>query len=215
MFATGLPSLALSLFSSVSIIIAVPSAVADLGLDRDDLARPPGHHHSLSVLPSMIVLFVIGGVSGYYDRVCREFDWQMTDTYFVVAHIHYVLIGINVFPVAGALYYSFPKMTGRMLDERIGKWNFWTMFVGMNFVAADASDRSVRHAAAYLHLSRRNGVEFVEHPHQHRRLRLCVRGPAVGDQHSQKASAVDGSPAPTRWMQRPSNGRCHRRPPYN
>jgi cytochrome c oxidase subunit I+III len=59
-------------------------------------------------------------------------DWQLTDTYFVVAHIHYVLIGINVFPVLGALYYWFPKMSGRMLDERMGKWNFWLTFIGFN-----------------------------------------------------------------------------------
>ena len=59
-------------------------------------------------------------------------DWQLTDTYFVVAHIHYVLIGINVFPVVGGIYYWFPKMTGRLLDERLGRWNFWIMFVGFN-----------------------------------------------------------------------------------
>ena len=57
----------------------------------------------------------------------------MTDTYFVVAHLHYVLIGINVFPVAGAVYFWFPKMTGKLMDERkLGKWNFWTMFAGFN-----------------------------------------------------------------------------------
>jgi heme/copper-type cytochrome/quinol oxidase subunit 1 len=50
----------------------------------------------------------------------------------VVAHLHYVLIGINVFPVAGAVYFWFPKMTGRLLDERLGRWNFWTMFAGFN-----------------------------------------------------------------------------------
>ncbi len=59
-------------------------------------------------------------------------DWQLTDTYFVVAHLHYVLIGINVFPVVGALYFWFPKMTGRLLDERLGRWNFWIMFIGFN-----------------------------------------------------------------------------------
>ena len=59
-------------------------------------------------------------------------DWQLTDTYFVVAHLHYVLIGINVFPVVGAIYFWFPKFTGRMMDERLGRWNFWTMFVGFN-----------------------------------------------------------------------------------
>jgi heme/copper-type cytochrome/quinol oxidase subunit 1 len=59
-------------------------------------------------------------------------DWQLTDTYFVVAHIHYVLVGINVFPVVGAVYFWFPKMTGKLLDERLGRWNFWTMFIGFN-----------------------------------------------------------------------------------
>jgi cytochrome c oxidase subunit 1/cytochrome c oxidase subunit I+III len=59
-------------------------------------------------------------------------DFQLTDTYFVVAHLHYVLIGINVFPVIGGIYYWFPKMTGRMMSERLGRWNFWTMFLGFN-----------------------------------------------------------------------------------
>jgi heme/copper-type cytochrome/quinol oxidase subunit 1 len=80
---------------------------------------------------SMIVLFVIGGVSGFMTASVPV-DWQLTDTYFVVAHIHYVLIGINVFPVVGAVYFWFPKMTGRLMDERLGRWNFWTMFIGFN-----------------------------------------------------------------------------------
>ena len=60
------------------------------------------------------------------------FDWQVTDSYFVVAHFHYVLNGAVVFPIFGALYYWLPKMTGRMLDERLGKISFWTMFIGFN-----------------------------------------------------------------------------------
>ena len=59
-------------------------------------------------------------------------DWQLTDTYFVVAHIHYVLIGWNLFAVMGAIYFWFPKMTGRLLSESIGRWNFWLMFIGFN-----------------------------------------------------------------------------------
>ena len=60
------------------------------------------------------------------------FDWTITDTYFVVAHIHYVLVGINLFPVIAAFYYWLPKITGRMLSERLGKWNFWVMFLSFN-----------------------------------------------------------------------------------
>jgi len=59
-------------------------------------------------------------------------DLQITDTYFVVAHLHYVLIGINLFGVLGGLYFWFPKMTGRMLRERLGRWNFWVTFIGFN-----------------------------------------------------------------------------------
>lgn len=59
-------------------------------------------------------------------------DWELTDSYFVVGHIHYVLIGWNLFAVKGAIYFWLPKMTGRLLDERLGRWNFWTMFVGFN-----------------------------------------------------------------------------------
>jgi heme/copper-type cytochrome/quinol oxidase subunit 1 len=80
---------------------------------------------------SVIVLFVIGGVSGFMTASVPV-DWQLTDTYFVVAHLHYVLIGINLFAVAGGIYHWFPKMTGRLLDERFGRWTFWTMFVGFN-----------------------------------------------------------------------------------
>jgi cytochrome c oxidase subunit 1/cytochrome c oxidase subunit I+III len=78
-----------------------------------------------------VVLFVIGGVSGFVTGSVPV-DWQLTDTYWVVAHIHYVLIGINLFPVIGAVYFWFPKITGRMLDERLGKLNFWVMFIGFN-----------------------------------------------------------------------------------
>jgi heme/copper-type cytochrome/quinol oxidase subunit 1 len=74
---------------------------------------------------------VLGGVSGVATAAV-PFDRQLTDSYFVVAHLHYVLVGINVFPVIAGFYFWLPKMTGRLLNERLGRWNFWTMFVGFN-----------------------------------------------------------------------------------
>ena len=131
MFAVGLPSLALGFFSGASIIITLPSAVAVFAWTATIWTGRPVFTTAFLFFASMIVLFVIGGVSGFMTGSVPV-DWQLTDTYFVVAHLHYVLIGINVFPVAGAIYYWFPKFTGRRLSERLGVWNFWTMFVGFN-----------------------------------------------------------------------------------
>lgn len=131
MFATGLPSLSLSFFSGASIAIVVPSAVAVFAWLATLWLGRPVITTAFLFFASMILLFVIGGVSGFMTASVPV-DWQLTDTYFVVAHLHYVLIGINVFPVMGATYFWFPKMTGRLLDERLGRWNFWAMFLGFN-----------------------------------------------------------------------------------
>ena len=131
MFATGLPSVSLSFFSAASIIIAVPSSVGVFAWLATIWNGRPVFTTAFMFFASFIVLFTIGGVSGYMTG-SLPVDWQLTDTYFVVAHLHYVLIGINVFPVVGAIYFWFPKFTGKMLDERLGRWNFWTMFAGFN-----------------------------------------------------------------------------------
>jgi cytochrome c oxidase subunit I len=131
MFATGLPALSLSFFSGASIMITVPSAVAVFAWLATIWTGRPTITTAFLFFASMILLFVIGGVSGFMTASVPV-DWQLTDTYFVVAHLHYVLVGINVFPVVGATYFWFPKMTGRFLDERLGRWNFWTMFLGFN-----------------------------------------------------------------------------------
>ncbi|HEY4123710.1 MAG TPA: cbb3-type cytochrome c oxidase subunit I, partial [Rhizomicrobium sp.] len=131
MFATGLPSVSLSFFSAASIIIAVPSAVGVFAWIATIWTGKPVFTTAFMFFASFIVLFVIGGVSGFMTGSVPV-DWQLTDTYFVVAHLHYVLIGINVFPVVGATYFWFPKFTGRLMNERLGRWNFWTMFIGFN-----------------------------------------------------------------------------------
>jgi cytochrome c oxidase subunit I+III len=133
MFATGIPPLALAFFGGASIIITIPSAVAVFAWLATVWDGRPWYPAAMKFMLGFIALFVIGGVSGVMTAAV-PFDWQLTDTYFVVAHLHYVLVGINVFPVIAGIYYWFPKMTGRMMNERLGTWNFWTMFVGMNLV---------------------------------------------------------------------------------
>ncbi|SEJ41522.1 cytochrome c oxidase subunit I [Paraburkholderia diazotrophica] len=131
MFATGLPALALSLFGAASMAIAVPSAIATFAWIATIWTGRPVFRVPFYYFAGFVLLFVIGGVSGVMTAAV-PFDWQLTDTYFVVAHLHYVLLGINVFPVIGGVYFWFPKFTGRMMSERIGKFAFWVMFIGFN-----------------------------------------------------------------------------------
>jgi heme/copper-type cytochrome/quinol oxidase subunit 1 len=78
-----------------------------------------------------LIMFTIGGLSGVAFAVA-PIDWQVTDSYFVVAHIHYVLFGGTVFALFSGIYYWFPKITGRLLDERYGKAHFWLTMIGFN-----------------------------------------------------------------------------------
>ena len=78
-----------------------------------------------------IFIFVMGGMTGVM-LASIPLDLQVHDTYFVVAHFHYVLIGGALFPLFGAFHHWFPKITGRMIDERLGKINFWILFIGFN-----------------------------------------------------------------------------------
>jgi cytochrome c oxidase subunit I+III len=133
MFATGIPPLALAFFGAASILITIPSAVAVFSWLATLWLGRPWYPAAMKFMLGFIALFVIGGVSGVMTAAV-PFDWQLTDTYFVVAHLHYVLVGINVFPVIAGVYYWFPKFTGRLMDERLGTWSFWTLFIGANLV---------------------------------------------------------------------------------
>src|SRR5665213_2337818 len=131
MFATGLPVMSLSFFSAASFVIAIPSAVAVFAWIATIWTGRPQFTTPFLFFAGFVMLFVIGGVSGFMTASVA-FDWQLTDTYFVVAHLHYVLLGINVFPVIGGIHFWFPKMSGKMMDERLGRWTFWLTFIGFN-----------------------------------------------------------------------------------
>jgi len=131
MFVTGLPRLGESFFTASSMVIAIPSGIQIFCWIATLWGQRPRSATPLLFVLGFIVTFVLGGLSGVMVASV-PLDTQVHDTYFVVAHFHYVLIGGAVFPLLGAIYYWFPKMTGRMLDEALGRWNFWVAFVGFN-----------------------------------------------------------------------------------
>ena len=131
MFATGLPALAMGFFSAASLLIAVPSGVLFFCWIATMWRGHVVWKTPMLFALGFMLIFLLGGITGVMVAV-MPFDWQVHDSYFVVAHFHYVLNGAVVFPIFGALYFWLPKMTGRMLDERLGRISFWVMFVGFN-----------------------------------------------------------------------------------
>ncbi len=131
MFATGMSPLALSFFGATSTLISIPSAVATFAWIATIWLGRPVYSVPFLFFVGFILSFVIGGVSGVMTAAV-PFDLQLTGTYFVVAHLHYVLLGINVFPVIGGIYYWFPKFTGKMTSRKLGMLAFWVTFIGFN-----------------------------------------------------------------------------------
>lgn len=131
MFVAGLPKLGESFFTASSMAISVPAGVQIFCWLATLWAGRPVFKTPLLFIIGFIVTFVIGGLTGVMVASV-PFDTQVHDTYFVVAHFHYVLIGGAVFPLIGAVYYWFPKMTGRMMSETLGRISFWLIFVGFH-----------------------------------------------------------------------------------
>ncbi len=131
MFAVGLSQVTTVYFAAASLIIVIPSGIQLFAWITTILTGTPRYKTPLLWIIGFIVLFIIGGLSGI-TFAAIPFDQQLTDTYYVVAHFHYVIFGAAVFPIIGGFFYWFPKVTGRMYDERWGQASFWVTFVGMN-----------------------------------------------------------------------------------
>ena len=131
MFATPVPQLGETFFTAASVLITIPTGaqifcwIATIYAGRTRLTVAMLH------AVGFLVVFIIGGMTGVMIASV-PFDLQVHDTYFIVAHFHYVILGGVVFPLFGALYLWFPKMTGRMMSERLGRWQFWLFFIGVN-----------------------------------------------------------------------------------
>ena len=131
MFTTGLPTISTSFFSAASMAVSIPAGVqvfawiATIAAGRMRFNVP-----GLFVIGALTI-FTMGGLTGVMVAMV-PFDWQAHDSYFIVAHLHYVLIGGMVFPMFAAIYYWLPMSSARPLSERLGKWVFWLMFTGMH-----------------------------------------------------------------------------------
>ncbi|HKC09541.1 MAG TPA: cytochrome c oxidase subunit I [Methylomirabilota bacterium] len=131
MFAVGMGSPLNAAFAASTMLIAVPTGIkifnwiATMYGGRIRFATP------MLFACAFLFQFLCAGLTGVMLAVV-PFNWQVTDSYFVVAHFHYVLVGGLVFTIFGAIYYWFPKVTGRLLSERLGRWHFWLFVVGFN-----------------------------------------------------------------------------------
>jgi cytochrome c oxidase subunit I len=131
MFSTPMTTIVLAFFMLSSFVIAVPTGVKIFNWIATLWRGSIEFTTALMFCVGLIGVFLIGGISGIFLAVF-PIDWQLTDTYFVVAHLHYVVFGGSAFAVFAALYFWFPKMSGRMLSEKLGKISFWLILVGFN-----------------------------------------------------------------------------------
>ena len=131
MFTVGLGPVANSVFAITTMAIAVPTGVKIFNWIGTMWGGSISLKTPMLFAIGFIALFIVGGLSGVMHSSAAS-DAQQQDTYFIVAHIHYVLFGGAIFALFAGIYYWFPKMYGRFLDERLGQVNFWLMFIGMN-----------------------------------------------------------------------------------
>ncbi len=131
MFASGLGPVSVAVFSVATMAIAVPTGVKIINWTLTMWGGKLKFTTAMLFAVGLIVEFTIGGLSGVTHAIAPS-DTQQTDTYYIVAHFHYVIFGGGVVGLFSGMYYWWPKIFGKMLSETLGKWNFWLMMIGMN-----------------------------------------------------------------------------------
>ncbi len=131
MFATGMPIVSQAFFSAASQAVAIPTGVQIFVFVATMLVGRVVYAIPMLYATGALAIFVFGGLTGVMVALA-PFDWQAHDSYFIVAHLHYTLIGGMFFPLIAGVYYFYPFVMGRMLSDRLGKWAFWLMFSGFN-----------------------------------------------------------------------------------
>jgi cytochrome c oxidase subunit I len=131
MFAVGLPVVAQAFFATSTTLIAIPTAVKIFNWLATIYGGKLSFKTPMLFALGFVAMFLIGGLNGVALAIVPV-DYQVTDSYFVIAHLHYVLFGGAVFAIFAAIFYWFPKMSGRMLNERLGQLQFWLMLIGVN-----------------------------------------------------------------------------------
>ncbi len=129
MFAVGMPTVTTVFFAGATMMVVIPSTIQIFAWTTTVAMGTPTFSTPLLFIGGFIALFVTGGLSGIMFAAI-PFDQALTDTYFVVAHFHFIIFGAAVFPLLGGMYFWFPKITGRMYNETVGKISFWLTFLG-------------------------------------------------------------------------------------
>ncbi|MGI8891177.1 MAG: cytochrome c oxidase subunit I [Chthoniobacterales bacterium] len=131
MFTTGLGHAVDLFFVASSMLIAIPTGVKVLNWSATMIGGRIRFATPMLFCIAALVQFLLAGLTGV-SHAAAPLDWQTKNSYYLVAHFHFVFVGLIVFTILGALHYWFPKMSGRMLSERLGRWTFWLMVIGFN-----------------------------------------------------------------------------------
>jgi cytochrome c oxidase subunit 1 len=131
MFAVGMTPAGNAFFATSTMLVSVPTGIKIFNWMGTIWGGKVRFTMPMMFSIAFLFQFLIAGLTGIMLAVA-PWDWQLTDTYFVVAHFHYVLVGAIVFMIFAAIYYWFPKATGRMLNDRLGKWHFWLFLIGFH-----------------------------------------------------------------------------------